>query len=336
MVVLIALLAGSPVLAAKKTDVLVMHNGDTITCEIKDLSHNMLTVKTDNMGTLDVEWDKIGRLSSVHYFLVRTTGGFLHYGRLPGSDEDGVLVVEGPTRTVRLEMKDIANLETIKATFWDKHEISIAAGYSYTKSTSVQGLLFDSSFDYRGRVHRYGLSLLLDISDNSVEVKHRYDGNVYYARVISGKWFGVGSIGASRHDELGLDLRLRVGGGAGYFLVDTRHSALQTMAGVYGTKEWAQDSDAVEKATEGMLAADFSIFIYDSPKTDIGVKLAAMPSFTVSDRIRWEMDISASRELLKDFYIVLSYFESGDSKPVNGQDSTTDRSVNLQFKWTKK
>ena len=59
-IILLMLLAG-PAFAVK-TDSLVLVNGDHITCEIKKLEYAKLSVKTDDMGTLSIEWDKIVRL----------------------------------------------------------------------------------------------------------------------------------------------------------------------------------------------------------------------------------------------------------------------------------
>ena len=49
----------APARADPKTDIVVLKNGNTITCEIKRLSRGKLRVKTDDMGTVDIEWDKI-------------------------------------------------------------------------------------------------------------------------------------------------------------------------------------------------------------------------------------------------------------------------------------
>ena len=59
-----AMLGAPPAVAAPKTDVVVLENGDRVTGEIKGLEHNRLRLSTDHMGTIYIEWDKIARLSS--------------------------------------------------------------------------------------------------------------------------------------------------------------------------------------------------------------------------------------------------------------------------------
>ena len=50
--------------ARPKTDVVILKNGDRITGEIKGLDLGILTLKTDWMGTVEIEWDNIERVKS--------------------------------------------------------------------------------------------------------------------------------------------------------------------------------------------------------------------------------------------------------------------------------
>ena len=59
---LAASLLAMPAIAAK-TDVIVLVNGDRITGEVKNLSYGQLKFKTDHMGTVYIEWDKIASVS---------------------------------------------------------------------------------------------------------------------------------------------------------------------------------------------------------------------------------------------------------------------------------
>ena len=53
------LILSSPLLAREKSDVLVMRNGDRLTCEIKRLDSGVLYVRLDYvLGTISVNWSK--------------------------------------------------------------------------------------------------------------------------------------------------------------------------------------------------------------------------------------------------------------------------------------
>ena len=61
MIVLFA----SSLFAREKSDVLVMRNGDRLTCEIKHLSADVLYVGLDYaLGTVSINWFKVDHLES--------------------------------------------------------------------------------------------------------------------------------------------------------------------------------------------------------------------------------------------------------------------------------
>src|SRR5580692_926242 len=77
------LLLAAPLLARNKTDVMVMKNGDRMTCEIKGLDAGILYVSFDYIdGTALVDWSKVDRLESTQLFLVKTQDGSMYTGSL--------------------------------------------------------------------------------------------------------------------------------------------------------------------------------------------------------------------------------------------------------------
>ena len=86
-------------LAAPKTDVVVLANGDRITGEIKSLEYNQLKLSTYDMGTVYIEWDKIASLKSDQYLLLERTDGTRYYGQLvAGEKNDSTLRVKRSAR----------------------------------------------------------------------------------------------------------------------------------------------------------------------------------------------------------------------------------------------
>ena len=79
-------LFSSPLFAHEKTDVIVMKNGDRLTCEIKGLSAGVLSVKLSYaQGTVGLEWAQVARLESNQLFLVQTEAGRVYTGKLSTS-----------------------------------------------------------------------------------------------------------------------------------------------------------------------------------------------------------------------------------------------------------
>src|SRR5712675_2089836 len=54
--------------ARQKTDLVFIGKADRVTGEIKQMSRGILILKTDNIGTVNIEWEDVDSLSSVYQF----------------------------------------------------------------------------------------------------------------------------------------------------------------------------------------------------------------------------------------------------------------------------
>ena len=101
-ILLIALLLAAPLFGRESTDVIVMKNGDHITCEIKGLSGGVLSVWPPYViQTISVDWSKVARLESKQLFIVKAEDGSVYRGTLntaetPAGDPMKVQVRETP------------------------------------------------------------------------------------------------------------------------------------------------------------------------------------------------------------------------------------------------
>jgi hypothetical protein len=104
-----ALLATTPLFARDKSDVLVMNNGDHLTCEIKGLDASVLYVSFDYIkGTTSVDWSKVRHVESKQLFLVKTQDGSVYTGMLSTADAGGA-------RPARIEVTGNADVEPLLA-----------------------------------------------------------------------------------------------------------------------------------------------------------------------------------------------------------------------------
>jgi hypothetical protein len=99
--------------AAAKTDVIVMKNGDRLTGEVRKLERGYLTYKTDDMGTLSVEWDKVARVTARTEFEVDDLQGGIYFGTLQPGPEDGQLTVAGLVGSQTILMDDDSGDPTV-------------------------------------------------------------------------------------------------------------------------------------------------------------------------------------------------------------------------------
>src|ERR1700757_2110513 len=101
----LALLFAVPLHARDKTDVMVMTNGDRMTCTIKGLNEGVLYVDFDYIdGTASVDWSKVARLESTQLFVVKTEDGSVYTGALktmetPANRPGQIQILETPAHT---------------------------------------------------------------------------------------------------------------------------------------------------------------------------------------------------------------------------------------------
>jgi hypothetical protein len=70
LLVLCACLAAGTAVAAPKVDVVVLQNGTRVVGEIRTMSRGKLELKTDDMGTLEIEWGNVSEVTAPEYFEV--------------------------------------------------------------------------------------------------------------------------------------------------------------------------------------------------------------------------------------------------------------------------
>ena len=64
----LAAFLAAPAWARPKTDVVVLDNGDRVSCEIKKLQRGKLTISTDASGTITLKWSHVVGLQSTFLY----------------------------------------------------------------------------------------------------------------------------------------------------------------------------------------------------------------------------------------------------------------------------
>jgi hypothetical protein len=121
-----ALLVAVPLFARENTDVLVMKNGDRMTCQVKGLDTGVLYVSFDYIdGTTSVQWSKVARLESKQLFIVKTQDGSVYTGRLnipetPAGQPVKIQVMETPDNEVVINRSQIVKMGETSEKFWQR------------------------------------------------------------------------------------------------------------------------------------------------------------------------------------------------------------------------
>lgn len=123
-VLLCLLIVSSSALARTKTAIVVMKNGDRITCEIKRLEHGQLVIKPPySTTTLAVDWDEVGVIESEQLFQVNLTDGEVLNGTIqqealpdPSRSAQSSIVESDERRTASLH-DDVIAIEQLGGSF---------------------------------------------------------------------------------------------------------------------------------------------------------------------------------------------------------------------------
>ena len=316
-------------LAAPKTDVVVLVNGDRLTGEVKGLERGKLSFKTDATGTIQVEWDKVASLQSGQYLQVELTSGLRYAGRAPQHDREGQLLIRlsEDSKGWELPLADVIRIAAIdRGGPIDRLDGYVTAGYDYTKANGLQTLTFSGGLDTRNERRQWSLDgATTQTSQQDVEDTGRFNVDGVYRRFLPDRWFWQAFATLDGNDELGLDLRTTVGGAYGRFVSQTPQQEWAAYAGLAVTRE--DYSEGEEESVEGVLGTQYWFFRYDTPEASFDATLNLFPSFTDSGRVRSEGRLRSRYEIVVDLFFEVSVYGSYDSDPGEGADSKSDYGV---------
>jgi len=335
MMLSLGVFASGPAFSRDKTDTVWIANGNQISGEIKKLEHGLLILNTDYMGEVDIQWAEVLRVESNYAFQFEKTDGTRVTGSIGKSSESGKIVVDYRQQKDVFEIANIVRISQIENTFLDQLHASLSLGYSFTKASDVaQGNLAFSA-THRTEIRSFTLQGGGISSSTANGVPSRQANlSIDMTRYRRDRWYNTYQLGFERNDELGLDLRTSLEAALGRYLIQTNTSELGTLAGLVVTNDLLQGYVESQQNLEGLLGVDYSRYIYNDPKLDLTAGLYAYPSITESGRLRTQFDIALKWEVYKDLYWSLSYYNTYDSDPPSGSDSTGDYGFVTSVGWS--
>ena len=317
-------------LAAAKTDVIELTNGDRITCEISRLEHGKLTVKTDGLGTIAIEWDDIARLTSTATYDVELTTGRRLFGSLSRGDANTVDIVQ-PAGSERIALDRIVRISPVGKTFWRRLDGSLDAGFSFTQA-DVQ-TVWTLHSDVRYRSQRWFTQLTADSALTTSEDtdQSRNDLTVQTQRFLRPLWSLVGFAQFQQNEELSLKLRAVLGGGIARTFAQSNRVAFTGVAGAAFTRERYEDTD--EQIPEAVAGTNVQWFTFDGRSTNLNVGATSYYALDGSWRVRLELNTSFRSDIVGDLYWSINSFDSYTSQPPPDQKHN-DFGVSATIGWS--
>ncbi len=315
----VCLLVASAALA-QKTDVIVLFNGDRVTCEIRSYDAGRLQVKTDIASDIAIKWNKIVSITSNKQFEVETTDGLVHYGSLAPSTPPGKLAVVADRAATEIEFMSVVRISPIYQSFWRRWQGSFDLGFDYTQANHYFQFTLNGDATFRRPTFELSTTLsMFFTSQEGVPSNQRANYSFQYEKFLKDRWLVAGIFSIDRNLQLGLAWRESLGAGYGRYLVYTNRTQLTALAGLVGMHEQPVSGTSTNDLA-AVVAAQFSSFTYDFPKVTIGATLAVIPYITQGGRVRVNFNGMIKREIARDFYLSLSIFDNFDNRdPSTGQ-----------------
>jgi len=327
------LLAAVPAFAAR-TDIVVLRNGDRLTCEVLQMRQGKLQVKTDDAGTISIEWDEIASLSTAMEFDLTLRDGTRLLGRLTPGTSQTMQIVPATGGAITAALRDVVVFTTIKKGFLQRIDGSLDLGGSYTKSSGIADLYLDAETIYRRPAHSYSASFSSNFTRQPDDPEtSRATLKLTYARYSRGNWVGTGFGLFENNRELGFTFRGTGGASLGRYFMRSNRVELLLAGGLASGYEKPVDSAAATNV-DAITGVNLSVFTYDYPSTRIDLALLGFASLNDPGRVRGNASAKIKRELFHDFFFSVTGYAAVDSQPRGAGAERNDFGVSFSFGYT--
>lgn len=301
LLLLAAVFLASPLFGREQTDVLVMKNGDHVTCEVKGLRSNTLYISVSYiLNTLSVDWSKVDHVQSKQLFLVRTQDGTVYTGSLSTPKTSGerplqIEILKAPDEKVTLDRQQVVLMNETSSNFWQRLNGHIGTGSTYAKGNESAQYNLNSDINYPQERWSAEATYSSNFTSNSgARASTRNEVGFSAQRLLRwNNWYYSGMTDFLQSSVQGIQLQSTFGGGIGRMIKNTGSTSLT----VYGGFAWqrinyneATHPSLKQQVTSGLIGSSLRLFSFD--RTTLTANATFLPA--VSDLGRMHFNLSTS------------------------------------------
>jgi putative salt-induced outer membrane protein YdiY len=313
-----------PAFARPKTDLLVMKNGDRITCEVKNLDAGVLKVNLDYVdGTIAIDWLKVARLESNFMFLVQLQDGSIYSGKVVNAEalEGAPVKIEIRTEeeeSVVVDKSRVVRMTQTSDTFRKRWSGEIDFGWSYAKGNTTTQYNLGSEMDYQQTKWggRFRLNSNLSSSTGAtVATRNQVDLGAHH-QLSRTNYFVAGSAGFLQSSVQEIEHQTIFGGSLGRFLKNTNRVRF-TVQGGLGWQRTAYASSAESARTQdiGVALISSNLQAFTFKKSRLDVTATVVPAVTELGRLFAKINASYYLKLFGKIDWNLSFYGNWDTQP---------------------
>jgi hypothetical protein len=332
-----------PLLAREKTDVMVMKNGDRMTCEIKGLDAGVLYVSFDYIdGTALVDWSKVAHLESKQLFVVKTQDGSVYVGALRTAETAAdrplvIKVVKTPEQEIVVNQFQIVQMIATSDRFWQRFSGEIGFGTIYSKGNQSTQYSLGAKTAYVRE--RWSAKTNFDSnlsSSTGANVSTRNSLDLIASRLLpSNNWFYSGLGGFLQSSEQGITLQSTLGAGIGRYFKHTERATISVLAGAAWQKtNYVQSSVTMsgQDVAAAMIYTEARFFKFS--KTNLNLTASVLPAISDPGRVRFNANASYYIKLVSNLKWNVSFYGNWDNRPPPTGFSGSDYGTSSGLSWT--
>jgi len=320
-----AILAVIPLHARENSDIIIMKNGDKITCEVKSLSSNTLYISVDYvLNTVSVDWSKVDRIESRQLFRVKTQDGKVHTGTLsapktPAQRPEEIEVLEDANnKPITLERRRVVTVYQTSSNFWQRWNGQLGSGFSYTKGNQSSQYNLNSGIGYGverwSAEANYGSNLS---SSTGSTVSTRNQLSLQAQRLLRwNNWYITGLVSFLQSSVQGIQLQDTFGGGIGRNIVN-KGSVFFTAYGGFAWQDISYHQTVLQAPTQhvtmGLLGTHLKLFRFD--RTSLAVSANVLPAISDPGRVQFNLNTSYYVKLWGQLNWNFTFYGNWDNRP---------------------
>ena len=336
-------LLASPLRAGEKTDVIVMKNSDRITCEVKGLNADRLTISLDYVdGDVSLQWSKVARLDSTRLFIVQTEDGSVYTGRIstaetPAGRPVRIQVAVTPDKRVDLDQLQVVKISETFQDFWQRFNGDVETGIIFTKGNDSTEYSIGTNIEYpreRWLARAYFDSALSANTNSKNSTRNQFGADAL--RLLRwNNWFYQGLSSFLQSSVQGIHLQTTVGGGIGHYLLNTNHTKISVTGGLAWQNTRYNKTippQATQNLATGLVFAEAKFFTFKKMNLDATALL--IPALSEVGRVHLNTNVSYYVKLFSNLSWNMSFYGSWDNHPppgFSGSDYGTSSGLRWKF-----
>ena len=339
----LAVCAPHPSFARAAKDILVMKNGDRITCEVKGLEAGVLRASLDYVdGTISVDWLKVARLESNYLFVIVLQDGSTYSAKVisPETDTGVVKLIIQPEgeQSFEVDRSSVVRMAQTSENFLQRLSGSFTVGATYAKGNSTTQFNFGSELAYLRTNWGAEVAYNSNLSSSAgapTATRNQLDLTAY--RLLRWRNYFAGGLADFLQSSVqGISRQFQAGAGLGRFVKNTNRLSFWILGGI-GVQRTNYVRSIVDQPPQniGVAVISSNLKAFSFKQTRFTISSTVFPALTSQPgRLFIKTNMSYYLKLFHKIDWNLSFYGSWDTQPppqFRGSDYGTSTGLSWTF-----